>query len=520
MGDTIQQMKQQLNEFYQSLNTSQKIKIGVSGLLVITAIALMVFFTSRPEYVLLYSNLTVSDAGEMTKKLDELGIPWKSQDGQEEGKTTLLVPQEYKDKAKMNLAIEGLPKQGFSYEEMMNTSSLTMTNDERKKRFLIAQQNALARTIEEIDGVKSAVVNLSVAEDTNFLVDPQKSKASVFVTLDNDKNLTEEQTNGIVMLVANAVKGLDPENISIVDNKGRLLNKKNNTNNFDATTQMGLQQQVQNDLKASLEQFLSTVYGVGNVAVMVNVKMDFDSEVTDIQEFSPPIEGETTGLIRSMSELKEQVINGVSGGAPGTDSNSEDITQYVEGSNEASKYDKANKTINYEMNELKRKIVKAQGQIKDITVAVLINKKALVDQELSEEHKQEIINLVSASAGLDTKVVEVMARDFDNTLSEQFANANAMRQNQGIFGGIPLWSVGILAALLLGGAGYGVYRMRKRKDEVDELLQKQPVTVEQTINEIDIEGKEKSGYKKEIEKFVDRKPEAVAQLLKTWLNED
>lgn len=519
MGDTIQQMKQQLNEFYQSLNTSQKIKIGVSGLLVVTAIALMLFFTSRPEYTPLYNNLTTADAGEMTEKLDELKIPWKNIEGSEEGKTTLMVPKEYYDKAKMNLAIEGFPKEGFSYEDMMNTSSLTMTNDERTKRFIIAQQNSLAKTIEEIDGVKNAIVNLSVADDNAFLIDPQRSKASVFVNLDKGKELTKEQIDGVVMLVSNAVKGLEPENISVVDNQGRLLNKKNNEN-FDATTQMGLQQQVQNDLKESIEEFLSTVYGIGNVAAMVNVKLDFDSEVTEIQEFAPPIEGETSGIIRSMSELNEQVINGQAGGAPGTDSNSEDITQYVEGSNEASKYDKANKTINYEINELNKKIVKAQGQIKDITVAVLVNQKALVNQELTDEDKQEIINLVSASAGLDTKVVQVMARDFDNTLSQQFADANAENGNAGLFGNIPLWSIGILLALFLGGAGYAVYRVRQRKNTVNDVLQKQPMTVEDAIDEIDLEGSEKSGYKKEIDKFVDKKPEAVAQLLKTWLNEE
>ncbi|MBB6216471.1 flagellar M-ring protein FliF [Anaerosolibacter carboniphilus] len=519
MGDTIQQMKQQLNEFYQSLNKSQKIKIGVSGLLVITAISLMVFFTSRPEYTPLYNNLTTSDAGEMTKKLDELKIPWKNADGSENGKTTLLVPKEYYDKAKMSLAIEGFPKEGFSYEDMMSTSSLTMTNDERTKRFIIAQQNSLAQTIEEIDGVKNAIVNLSVPDDTKFLIDPQQSKASVFVNLDKGKELSKEQIDGVVMLVSNAVKGLAPDNISVVDNLGRLLNKKD-SENFDATTQMGLQQQVQNDLKNSIEEFLSTVYGPGNVAVMVNVKLDFDSEVTDIKEFSPPIEGETNGIIRSMNELKEQVINGQAGGAPGTDTNSEDITQYVEGSNEASKYDKANQTINYEINELNKKIVKAQGQIKDITVAVLVNQGALVNQELTEEDKQEIINLVSASAGLDTKVVEVMARDFDNTLSKQFENANAQKGNTGLFGNIPLWAIGILLAFLVGGAGYAVYRVRQRKNEVNDLLQNQPLTVEEVIDEIDLEGSEKSGYKKEIEKFVDKKPDAVAQLLKTWLNEE
>ncbi|MEW9123739.1 MAG: flagellar basal-body MS-ring/collar protein FliF, partial [Thermotaleaceae bacterium] len=445
MGNTLEQMKQQLNEFYQSLNKRQKILIGVSGLLIISSLLLLFFLTARPEYVTLYKDLSLKDSGEMTKKLDEMGIPWKNGDTE----TTILVPKEHLNKAKMNLAVEGFPKEGFSYEDMLNNSSLTMTNDERNRRHLVALMNQLSRTVEEIDGVNKAIVNLTVADNSNFLISQQKSKASVLVELEPGKVLQEDQIKGIVMIVSGAVKELDPENISVVDNKGRVLNKKSEDNVFSASTQMTLQQEVQNDLKSSIEQFLSTVYGPGNVAVLVNVKLDFDSEVSDAKEFAPPIPEETTGLIRSMNELKEQVVNSPQGGIPGTDSNIEDITQYVENSGDTSTYDKANTTINYELNEIRKQIVKAQGQVKDITVAVVVNKRALIDQEMTDEHRQEIINLVSASAGLDTRVVEVMARDFDTTLADQLANATGQGSN-GIFDTIPIWAVALMLAMLLG----------------------------------------------------------------------
>ena len=125
-----------------------------------------------------------------------------------------------------------------------------------------------------------------------------------------------------------------------------------------------MQQQVQEELKGALTQFLSTVYGPNNVAVMVNVKLDFDSEVTDVQQFSPPIEGETSGLIRSMTDLREQVINQPQGGVPGVEENDDDQDppEYREADGGTSQYDKANQTINYELNEINKKIVKAQGK--------------------------------------------------------------------------------------------------------------------------------------------------------------
>ncbi len=516
MGSTLDRTKEQLNEFYQSMNKSQKNRIAISAILILISMILLFYFTSRPEYVTLFQDLSVKEAGEITRTLDEIGIPWKNGNSP----NTILVPKQHYNSANMNLAIAGFPKERFSYDDYINNSSITMTNEEKKQRFLIAQKNSLASTIEEIDGVRSAVVDLTVADDTNFLMNTQKSKASVFVELDSGRTLNEQQVNGIVALVSNAVKGLEPENISVVDNRGLVLNNQSNNSSFDASTQLSLQQQIQKDLTDSINQFLSTVYGPGNVAVMVNVKLDFDSEVTETQAFSPPVEGETNGLIRSMNDLKEKVINSSSGGVPGTDTNIQDITDYVENIGDSSTYDKANQTINYELNQINQKIVKAEGQVKDITVAVIINKKSLVEQELSDEHRQQIMNLVSAASGLSTKVVEVMAYDFDTTLAEGFARAQQDRTTDGVLGRIPLWPLGIIAAMLLAGIGYSVYYTRRRKEEVNDLINNSVDIEQKSIDEIELELNEKSGYKKQINKFVEKNPEAVAQLLKTWLNED
>jgi flagellar M-ring protein FliF len=513
MIDALKRVKNQLNEFYQGLTKSQKIKIAISGLLIIVSMAALFYVISKPEYITLYKNLEPKEAGEITAKLNELSIPWKN----DETGTKILVPKEYKNKAQMELAVEGLPTERFSYDDIFNSSSITTTNEERQKKYLIAQMNDLAKTIEEIDGIEKATVNLSVAEDSKFLLKDQESKASVFVELKPGKAISAEQVNGIVMLVANAVKDLKPENVSVIDNKGLLLNKKSDDGTFHASTQLNLQQQVQEELKSSLTQFLSTVYGPNNIAVMANVKLDFDSEVTDVQEFSPPIEGEDNGLVRSMTDLKEQVINQPQGNVPGSPENVGNVPEYQEAEGEVSRYDKANQTINYELNEIKKKIVKAQGQVKDITVAVLINKKALVDQELTEDHKEEIMDLVSACTGLDTKVVEVMATDFDTSKAEGFGTEKGKK---GLLGDTPMWLIGVLIALALGGAGYGMYRFRQRRRETQESLEGTMTIPDETIEEIELEVSDKSNHKRQIEKFIDNNPEAAAQLLRTWLDED
>lgn len=516
MGDSITKMRNQFNEYFQSLNKKQKTLIGLGSLFLVLTLALSIFHMTKSQYVTLYSGLTLEDAGEITQKLDEMNIPYR--DGN--GGTSILVPEESVNKARMNLAIEGFPQSGITWEDAFNSNSLTMTNDDKRKKYLQAEMSKLARTIEEIDGIKKASVLLTVPDNSNFLTeDIKRSKASVLLTLRPGFQLSEQEVNGIVMLVANAVEGLELNNISIHDNTGKMLNDNStDSDGYSMNKKMDIQKEVTKNLERSLRDFLSKIYGSENVDIMVNVKLDFDREITDIKEFTAPIEGESDGLVRSYQELKEDVKNTAAGGPPGTDSNSNAITQYNEIDSGDSTYTKENKSVNYELNEIRKNIVKESGNIQDVTVAIILNRKTLEDGELTDEHKSRLINLVSAAAGLETRKVEVMARDFNETQSDNLLSISSEGQT-GIEGNLPLVSIGIIGLLLLAGAIFAVTRIRRRKNEISQILD-DTMEVEEDIEEIDLDMNDKSSYKYQIEKFVDKKPEAVAQLLRSWLNED
>ncbi|WIF94632.1 flagellar basal-body MS-ring/collar protein FliF [Caminicella sporogenes] len=516
MGESLEKIRNQLNEFFQSLNKRQKILIGLGSLFLVSFLSLAIFYFAKPDYKVIYSGLNLEEAGQITAKLDEMNIPWKDANGG----TTILVPKESVNKARMNLAVEGFPNKEFTWSDAFNSNSLTMTSEERRMKYLKAQMSELAQTIETLEGVVDAKVNLSVPDNSDFLTEKYKfSKASVVVTLKRGYKLTEQQVNGIVMIVANAVEGLKPENVSVHDSTGRILNSKpEDSEVYTVNNSMDIQQQVRTNLQNSIKNLLAKIYGFKNVDVMVNVKLNFDKEVTQYVEFNPPLEGETNGLIRSISKLKEQVADTAEGGPPGTDSNSQEITEYKEFESKGSKYEKENTNINYELNEIRKNIVKAPGQIEDISVAVIINRKSLPNGELTEEHKQQLIKLVSAAAGLETKVVEVMASDFND--SDNQNSIVSSEDNGNILSKLPMWSIGIISLLLIIGVVFTVIRIRKRKNEVQEILEP-PVTGESDeIEEIDLDFNDKASYKYQIEKFLDKKPEAVAQLLRNWLNED
>lgn len=517
MGDSITKIQNQLNEYFQSLDKKQKLKIGLGSFFLVLTLALSIFYIAKPKYVTLYSGLSLDESGKITQKLEEKNIPFESGNGG----TSISVPKENLNKARMDLAIEGFPQKGITWEDAFNSNTLTMTNEDKSKKYLQAKMNQLARTIEEINGIGKASVLLTVPDNSNFLTEEiQQSKASILLTLKPGFELSEQEVNGIVMLVANAVEGLELNNISIHDNTGKMLNDGSlESEGYSLNKKIDMQQEVTNRLEKSLKDFLAKIYGSDNVDIMVNVTLDFDREVTDIKEFSSPIEGETSGLIRSMQELKEEVVNGTEGGPPGTDSNSDAITEYKEIDSSNSKFSKENRSVNYELNEIRRNIVKESGNIENITVAIILNKKSLENGELTDEHKSRLIKLVSAAGGLETKMVEVMARDFNNSERDNLL-AISSEDNQGLINNIPFLSIGIIALLFVIGSVFAVVRIRRRKKEVSEILDDSAVGIDDDVEEIDVDFNDKSSYKYQIEKFVDKKPEAVAQLLRTWLNED
>lgn len=510
MGDIFNTIRTRVAEFYNSLDNRMRIVYGLSGLFVVIGIIVGVIIMNQPHYVVLMRNLSLEDAGAITAKLDESQIPWK----QENNNSTLLVPEKQRDKALMELAVGGFTGTGeITWEDVMNKSSITMTNEEKNRLFLLAQTTAISRAIRSLDGVEDAIVNLHVSQDSAFVIEKDdNAKASVILRIKSGYTLNEEQVNGIVMILVNSVKGLKKENVTVTDSSGKQLNaQEEDSETFLTSNRMEMTQAIQDKTRLKLKEFLSTIYGKDNVEVSVNVSLDFDTENSEIIKFSPPVEGNEDGLVRSMNELSETVVNGQSGGAPGTDSNIE-TTQYSSTGSGDSTYKKANRTLNYELNQIKTTISKAQGQIKDLSIAVIINKKVLVGNELTEEQKLEVTNLVSAAGGMDISSIQVSAQDFAQAETVTIAPTQT-----GIFG-VPIWMLAVAGAALVLGAVVAFVLMRRRNQAktVEEIQQIE----EQELEEIDLDYMDKSSPKYQIEKFIDAKPEAVAALLRSWLNDD
>ncbi len=517
MAEAIRNFGRRITTWFLGLE-KRKQYIYVGALIgIILLVSLLVFFLTRTEYVTLSRGLSTEKAAEISNKLDELNITWRAEDNS----STILVPKKDIDVARMQLSISGVTtERGFTFEDVMNRLTFTQTAAEKNKMFLQYTVSEIENALRTIESVKDVVVIVNVKESSSFLnIEEELSSASVKLVLSPGKTLSPESVTGIENFVMNAVKGLTAEKITIIDQTGVRLNSTAADRDFaSSSNQDALKVEIEQRLDKTLVDFLGTMYGADNVNVKTNVKLDFDEQSTNIIKFSTPVEGQTEGLVRSMSAIKEKVADKGNSGVPGTDSNTTETPQYPTTDAAKSDYSKTQETLNYELNEIQQSIVKARGQISDLSIAIVINSNLLENNQLSETDRLELTNLVTAAAGVeDTKLVKVSAMPFHE---EEVIPVTA---STGLVFGLPLGLIIVIAVvvviLIVGVVVFIILRRRKAAAEA-EAAAEAAAEEQRELDEIETETQDRSSPKYQIEKFVDSQPEAVAQLLRSWLNED
>lgn len=517
--ERVKKLLQQVSEFWQSRNRAQKIKIILAGVVFIVIMGTIVYYATKPTYVPLYTNLDIKDAGEIVKKLDEEKIPYELQDN---GKTILVDPK-HKYKTRLKLAQEGLPKgDAASFSEVFDKTKLGTTDWERQVQYNQALQGELTRTIEEMVEVESARIHIVQPEKSSFIETEKNFEptAAVALTVKPGETMEEESIRGIINLISHSVKGLKPENVTVIDQHGRILSDISLTPeelSKDAINdQIAIQSNFQKHLQTNVQTLLEQVFGPGNVAVRVNAKLNFDKRTVESKLFSPVDEEDKEGILRSVQELREH-FNGTGTapqGSPGVDSNVPGYNQQGEADSE---YQKSEITRNYEVNEAHENLNVAPGAVDKLTVSVVVNR------DLGEDEKYSIAQMVGNAIGYDPDrdQVSVEGIEFNNDLITTMTEAAEREEKQKM-----LKRYLALAGLaLVGITGFILYRRRQDRilqQQEEELLAEELKAAQEAAaaEEEELEEPIDSSLYKNIERYARRRPEDVAKVLKTWLNED
>ena len=529
MGEFLNKFKNGFNEFWNGLEKGQRIRIIIAAALSFILITGFVIYASRPQMEIIYSNLSQADAGQINSKLKEMSINTRM-DG-----TTIYVPKDQVDELRAQLAVEGLLGEDSTYPEETQ-ASFYETSEDKSQRYLIAKQNKLKKGLKAIKGVEYVDVNLYIPEDQTFIIDQtsNESTASLIVIMKSGyPALDRNQVNGIVQYVSKSVKGLQTDKVSIIDENGRSLVPEAGTPNAMISTQMEMQEAVKDKIEKSITKFLEAPFGINNVKVTAEVKLDFNTVTKDTTTYVAPDAEKNAGIVRNMQDIKKEWVDAGQGGVPGTDTNI-DINQYAEVDASKAQYNEASTVVNYEINEIKENIVKEIGNIQGLSVSVLINENGLKEDALAntEELAAKVKDLVKYSiqgfnAELSTpdNSINIALMKFDTTLEDGIKSAQAEEAKMRTRELIVMIVTGIGALLVFGAAIFLMLRKRSGNSEAigyvrDNNGKAIPANMmsEDPVAEIGLE--DKNEVKKKIEKFVGLKPETVAQLLKTWINEE
>lgn len=528
MGD----LKEKYLQLWGRLTKKQHyMAIGGVVLLLIVILAASFSLGSKPDMVPLFTNMETKDAGEVAAKLKESKVNYEVQETKQG--TTILVPSANVHEARLNLATEGLPRGNKGFE-IFDDSKLGVTEFQNKVNYLQALQGELTRTIEQIEAVEKARVHIVLPEDSLYKKNEKPATASIMLKLKPNQQLNKKEVKGIVNLASRSVQGLVPENITVVDETGKILNDPDEDEDnvsIKTMTQLDMTRKVQERMQKDVQSMLGQAIGVGHSYVRVNVELDFDQRQTDTQTYTPVVDD--SGIIRSEQTINES-YNGTSnspGGPAGVQSN---VPGYVaQNNNSNANYSKKESTKNYEINEAKEKTVASPGSIKRVNIAVLVN------EDITQAQQESIQRSVASAVGInadrgDTVSVEPLPFSTE-AADKQAAEEQAAKDAANLK--IALIVAAIL--LLIGGiAGYFYWKRKKRLEaeaEAARLAEEEAELERQRAEEAraamlengEIEPEEMTQEEQEhlserqtIEELIRNKPAEMAMLVKTWLSED
>ena len=543
-------------------------------LLAMAGIALMVAFLiggllwlREPSYAVLFSIQDEKDGGQIVAELQRQNIPYRfSDDGH-----TILVPQTVVHDTRLRLAAAGLPKGGLVGFELLENQKLGVSQFAEQINYQRGLEGELARSIQSLAAVKGARVHLAIPKQTAFLRDEQKASASVLVSLYPGRALEPIQVAGIVNLVAASVPQLNPLNVVVIDQDGRLISQQR-----DPLKEIGLDpaqlkyvREVETSYVKRIENILTPLVGANNVRAQVAADIDFSQteQVAETYKPNPPpdtairsqqtsesgnggnqaigVPGALTNQppVPATAPLTQPPVPGAgtpAAGAPNApnapnspnaaNANAAGATAGT-GNATAGAAEPYNRsaTINYELDKTVRHTKDAPGAVRRLSVAVVVNQRKGADAKakpvpLTAAELKQITDLVREAVGIDSARGDTL-----NVANAPFTPEAAGGEN---IPDTPIWQNPRLIAMALEAGRYLLFALvafwlwtrvvRPLLNRIGASASSVAVPSEPTFHET---GKhmpgaapsydEKIGIAREMAK---QDPKAVAQMIKNWVD--
>jgi flagellar M-ring protein FliF len=394
---------QNLLEFAKTIGAPRIAAMGAVTLALVGFFTFLILRVTAPEMMPLFTDLTLDDSAAIVKQLDREGVAYELRNNG----NVILVPQDRVAKLRMELAQNGLPKGGgIGYEIFDKSDALGTTSFVQNINAVRALEGELERTIRTLDSVQDARVHLVIPERPLFSRDKVEPSASIVLRVRG--SLEPGQVRAIRHLVATAVNGLRPQRISVVDEAGNLLADGADDDPTGSTVIDERQVGLQNRLRKQVEGIVDSVVGPGHARVQVNADFDFNRITETSDKYDPDGRVVRSSQTREESSATTPTNNEVTVGNQIPQGQQNPNPQDNAQPREQSK--KTEETVNYEISKTTKTQVTEPGQVKRISVAVVVDgtyskddKGNIVYKPRSKEEIDQIAALVRSTIGFDQK---------------------------------------------------------------------------------------------------------------------
>jgi len=495
------------------LNNSARVNIVLAAAAVVVAVVILVTWGGRPNYVVLWSNLSGEDVAEIVSELRDRGVPYQLTNGG----TAVRVPSSNVYELRNELTGSGLPRGGGVGFEIFDRQTLGLTNFVQQVNLQRALTTELARTITALDDVRNARVHLTLPEEPLFAEEKKEPSASVVLELARAGTLSKAQVNGVLHLLATAVEGLKKSNISVVDTQLNVLAAP--TDDVDsaaglADTQLEALRRYNKYLEDKVRLALQSVLGSRRCVVTVNADLDFDetrTEKVSYEEGTLQKEEASTETLTSTQALPRGPAGTYAGLPPG-----------VGGATGSTTTDKTSRQTTSEFNvpETFESTRKAPGKVKKLLVFAGIEGRYRTDEgeekvyvPLEDAEIETFRGLVLAAVGLDED------RGDSITVSDMPFEEVAIEMD---VPGLPWYSGLPVAQIVLAVVALLAFLMLRSTLSKMVTTRVAPVPEVAPVEEYEVSEQAalKERVKEEITRLSREQPDTVASVLRTWLVEE
>lgn len=416
MNERVKKVTVFVKEKWTGFSKAVKIMVCAIPVALIAIIIIMAVLLSHKDDAILFSGLNTAEQGEIATAITDLGVT----DVRVKSNGDVIVPADQVDYLRMQLAVQGFPKDSSNYDIWNNGVDLWSTDKDKREVQRQQRETQIAAALTKLSAVKAATVRLDVPPTNDYSITPTEEVPTCSVQLDlkDDRELTNSEVRAIFSLVTSSVYGLTKDNVSVTDTQARYYDwvspEEEASANGDPSgvntgrKRLAFERDVQLAIKQDLDSMLTQMYGKTGYAINVSARLDFDAKKV-VDTYYYPVDENNTGVLQHNNKILEYINSNLQGGIVGVSPNADQSPDYptLDELEDGESFYFSKDEQQYEVSNIITTTERTGYDVKRISVGVAID-----SSELTQADCDRIAEMIARAAGTENMDVSVYATPF------------------------------------------------------------------------------------------------------------